>query len=553
MIEQTQSVEVKIMSQVSASFRTSGKSTSISHNNRTVAEEKKFDKYHSHIDWEKTDENIILKQESIKKMYDDLFGEAVENYNAKQKRSNRKIKNYYSKVKNDGSLDLQREFIVQFGDKDLAKNEAVRKAFTHQLIKYYQTFEEKYPDLKIYNAVVHLDEATPHLHMNIIPVAENYKQGVLKRPSFSKWLKENNLSFQDFRNQNLEIMEELIQEMGAERKLVGTHEYERPAQYRETMREAEEVLERSKTQADQIITKARSEANKERYEIARDIREELTEGFFTELETAFDEDSEIPDEAMISTNNYVGEVLDDDAKLDIRKFSPREFLSNFFTDIKKYIKQQFEKIKAKEESLFAREEKLKQRENELEENISKFTELEKTFPETVDAILKPLGVQRRENEPVYFYNGYAKPELLGTVKEVIEAVEKDDYAFWDKISEQAAAKLYESDGEYYLGAYLLKELSRTDINNAYKILHEAYEAEEEDAEDLLAEPLNLYVNPSKSDLQKDNVKLYGVPQNANLQDFDKESQIQELAEQVASPRLEKRLDNPSQEKEGISL
>lgn len=372
------------MSQVSASFRTSGKSTSISHNNRTVAEEKKFDKYHSHIDWAKTDENIILKQESIKKMYDDLFGEAVENYNAKQKRSDRKIKDYYAKVKNDGSLDLQREFIVQFGDKDLAENEIERKAFTHQLIKYYQTFEHKYPDLKIYNAVVHLDEATPHLHMNVIPVAENYKQGVLKRPSFSKWLKENNLSFQDFRNQNLEIMEELIQEMGAERKLVGTHDYERPAQYRETMRKAEKVLECSKDQANQII----SEANKERYELSKDIREELTEAFFVELETVFEEVSEIPDEEMTLTSNYVGGNLDDDAQLDLQKFKPREFLSNFFTDIKKYIKQQFEKIKAKEESLFAREEKVTQREQELEETISKFTKTVNLVNETPELYFK---------------------------------------------------------------------------------------------------------------------------------------------------------------------
>ena len=70
---------------IATSFRTSAKSTSISHNNRTVNDPLKNDKYHKHIDWDKTAQNIILVQRPIKEIYDENFGEAVAQYNAKQK------------------------------------------------------------------------------------------------------------------------------------------------------------------------------------------------------------------------------------------------------------------------------------------------------------------------------------------------------------------------------------------------------------------------------------------------------------------------------------
>jgi len=227
--------------EISASFRTSGKSTSISHNNRDIENNKKMDKYHRHIQWDKTTENIVLEKKPIKDMYKDLFDSEVASYNAKQRRKDRKINDYYSKVKNDGSLDLQREFIVQFGDKDFLENyggEEVYTLFANKLIEYQNWFKTEFPDLKVYNSIIHMDEATPHLHLNVIPVASGYKQGMKKRPSFSKWLKNNNLEFKEFREIQTNKLSELIHSMGAERKIVGTHEYIKPNQYREIMAEA---------------------------------------------------------------------------------------------------------------------------------------------------------------------------------------------------------------------------------------------------------------------------------------------------------------------------
>jgi len=258
------------MAEISASFRTSGKSTSISHNNRDLEESKKMDKYHDHIQWEKTSQNITLEQQPIKQIYKDIFSDEVAKYNNKQKRKDRKIDDYYSKVKNDGSLDLQREFIVQFGDKDFLETHDTSQLFAEKLTEYHNWFKQTFPDLKIYNSVIHMDEATPHLHINVVPVADGYKQGMTKRPSFSKWLKNNNLEFKDFRALQTEKLTELIHSMGAERKKVGTHEYIKPSQYREMMAEATEKLNSTISVSNQMMSdaqKTRSEA----FELKNDI------------------------------------------------------------------------------------------------------------------------------------------------------------------------------------------------------------------------------------------------------------------------------------------
>ena len=64
---------------IATSFRTSAKSTSISHNNRTVDDPLKNDKYHKHIDWDKTDQNIVLVQRPIKEVYDENFERQLHN------------------------------------------------------------------------------------------------------------------------------------------------------------------------------------------------------------------------------------------------------------------------------------------------------------------------------------------------------------------------------------------------------------------------------------------------------------------------------------------
>src|SRR5690625_5559372 len=81
---------------MSVSLKKSTTKTNIDHNNRTMSDKEK--ERNSHIDYERSDENKYLIQEDIRDLYEREFGEALENYNAKQRRADRKIKSYYKHI-----------------------------------------------------------------------------------------------------------------------------------------------------------------------------------------------------------------------------------------------------------------------------------------------------------------------------------------------------------------------------------------------------------------------------------------------------------------------
>ena len=152
----------------------------IEHNNRTEK------KYRDNIDKERTKENITLVNIPIKEFYEQEFGEAVKKYNEKQKRPSRKIGSYLEKIKEDLKKNDFYEIVVQIGDmhdtncKDNPLNEI------ELLKKYVSDFQERYPNLKVFNAVIHLDEETPHLHLDYVPIVENCKTGIEKQNSQTK-------------------------------------------------------------------------------------------------------------------------------------------------------------------------------------------------------------------------------------------------------------------------------------------------------------------------------------------------------------------------------
>src|SRR5699024_9959483 len=181
------------MGSASISFAKATKTTSIKHNNRNLTEAEMKNDYHKHIDHERSSENKYIIQKEIKEMYQETFGEAVAEYNQKQKRKDRQIKNYYSKVLKDKKLEPQREFIIQVGTKediDSGKIKNLREISNKVLEKYVADFQERNPNLKIYNAAIHNDEATPHLHLNVIPVASGSQRGIQVQPSFEKALRQ---------------------------------------------------------------------------------------------------------------------------------------------------------------------------------------------------------------------------------------------------------------------------------------------------------------------------------------------------------------------------
>ncbi|PGC40395.1 plasmid recombination protein, partial [Bacillus pseudomycoides] len=164
----------------SISFNQSHQS-SLSHNNR--------ENIHGNpgIDPSRLEENIYFVQKDIRSVYKDVFQEAVDKYNEKQKRNDRKIKDYYDKIHKDEKTHEQRELVVAIGEgKDDPK---YREAKKEALKQYAEAFQERNPNLVVYNMVLHDDEANPHLHINYVPNFES-SRGLTRRVGMDRALQQ---------------------------------------------------------------------------------------------------------------------------------------------------------------------------------------------------------------------------------------------------------------------------------------------------------------------------------------------------------------------------
>ena len=143
------------------------------------------------IDVSKSSENITLVDKDIKQAYQEIFGEALEKYNAKQKRADRKIEDYCDHIKKSKNGEkLFYEDVVQWGSKEDFQKPEMRERAKEALVQYVKGFEERNPNLKLIGAYIHMDEASPHLHLDYIPVAQGYTRGLETRNSLDKAMKQ---------------------------------------------------------------------------------------------------------------------------------------------------------------------------------------------------------------------------------------------------------------------------------------------------------------------------------------------------------------------------
>lgn len=251
-------MKINYSNKMSISFSKAKKTeTSLRHNNRNFTEEEKESFHNKHVDFSRSDQNNTLVKKDIHEAYDEIFGEALAEYNAKQKRSDRKIDDYYSKVFHDKRMSTQKEFLIQVGKKEDFEDDVDGKKWETAnkiLENYCKSFEKRNPKFKIYNAVIHNDESCPHLHLNVIPIAEGYKRGLQKQPSFDKALrqqfkmdKENSGSsfdvFQKFRDQEVKKVESELEKNKIGRLEVGTNAIENYHEYKKVVAKIEELKE----------------------------------------------------------------------------------------------------------------------------------------------------------------------------------------------------------------------------------------------------------------------------------------------------------------------
>lgn len=198
---------------------------SVRHNNRDFTAE--------NVDAERTKNNITYCNENIKEVYHKLFDEALVKFNSRQTRKDRMIDDYYEKIRIGKQEKLFHEVILQIGNLEdmnaASENGQLSKTI---LDKYMKTFQERNPNLYVFAAHLHMDEATPHLHIDFVPFTTGSKRGLETRVSLKKALEaqgfvgkgRSDTEWNRWVYSEKEKLSEIMLEYGIEWDKKGTHE-----------------------------------------------------------------------------------------------------------------------------------------------------------------------------------------------------------------------------------------------------------------------------------------------------------------------------------------
>ena len=196
----------------------------VAHNRRTYFAE--------NVDPTRTHLNVEYCYTPIEQAYHELFDEALTEFNAKQKRKDRCIENYYEKIRDGKQEKTFYEVIFQIGNKDdmgaAGENAELAKTV---LDKFYRSFLERNPQLHVFSAHLHMDEATPHLHIDFIPFTTGSKRGLSTRVSLKQALADQGITGEGrslterdlWVQKEKEALAELMLEHGIEWEQKGEH------------------------------------------------------------------------------------------------------------------------------------------------------------------------------------------------------------------------------------------------------------------------------------------------------------------------------------------
>lgn len=218
---------------------------SISHNNR------KF--FAANVDRSRTEQNVTYCNDDLKQVYHELFDEAMAAYNTKKKKTRDKITDYYEHIRQGKQEKLFHEAIFQIGNlEDCGCGSPGGERAAAALKEFAESFQERNPHLRVFNMVLHMDEATPHLHVDYIPVATEQSRGLSTRVSMKQALKQQ--GFEGQGRKQTEWNAWMEREKAALIEIAQAHEFEiislgggRPhmdlPQYREAAQRLEAVQE----------------------------------------------------------------------------------------------------------------------------------------------------------------------------------------------------------------------------------------------------------------------------------------------------------------------
>lgn len=190
---------------------------SLSHNRRDFIAE--------NVDSSRTPLNVEYHNEDIRAVYRELFDDALARYNKKQTRKDRVIDDYYEKIRTGKQEKLFEELIIQIGNKDDMNASSENGQLAKQILdEYMQSFQQRNPTLRVFSAHLHMDEATPHLHIDFIPFTTGSKRGLETRVSLKKALEE--LGFAGGTKSHTELNQWIEAEKQALASIMARHDIE---------------------------------------------------------------------------------------------------------------------------------------------------------------------------------------------------------------------------------------------------------------------------------------------------------------------------------------
>lgn len=200
-----------------------GKKYSLRHNTRDFDHEK-WNK-DGHINESRSCLNEVLVNKNLRDFFEETFSKAIDDFNEKNKSKHADrcttVSKYFSEQKGKAQ-----ETILQVGDHEtytaIVEQFGQQKAddfYKMALKSAFEKWQKDNPSLRVFGAYIHMDEQTPHLHLDFLPVAETTRglttkvslEGALKRIGFARskedkydktpykcWLADRRKGYEDF-------------------------------------------------------------------------------------------------------------------------------------------------------------------------------------------------------------------------------------------------------------------------------------------------------------------------------------------------------------------
>jgi len=257
---------------------------SVNHNTRAFSAK--------NVDKERSRDNVEFCHSDIKEVYHTLFDEALERYNAKQKRSDRKISDYYEKIRRGKQEKLFYEVIFQIGNKDDMNVQSNEGQLAKEILsKFMEQFQKRNPNLFVFSSHLHMDEQTPHIHIDFVPFIRNSKRGLDTRVSLKGALSEQGFKggtrgmteWNEWIEAEKQELSKVMGRHGVQWKQLGTHnkhlsvlDFEKQ-EWQKEVAELEQTISGSKEELSDILHR-QIEAGRETEQIRKEgeaIRQEL--------------------------------------------------------------------------------------------------------------------------------------------------------------------------------------------------------------------------------------------------------------------------------------